>query len=120
MVISILDSWKRKRRNNMAIKILDSWNEPDANFATVKTSEGTFTIYRRQIHYSIVPDLEQFTVMPCRLNQKIVDIYWPVGKNPMDISKYLERFRNDLSKIKDLTGVDPFELMEIVKEKEEK
>ena len=104
----------------MAIEILDSWKEFDANFALVKTSGGIFTIYRRQIHYTIESDLEQFTVQSTRLSQKIVDIYWPVGKNPMDISKSSERFRDDLSKIKDLTGVDPFELMEIVKEKEEK
>ena len=104
----------------MAIEILDSWKEFDADFAIVKTSKGIFTIYRRQIHYSIESDLEQFTVQPTRLSQKIVDIYWPVGKNPMDISKFSERFRDDLSRIKDLSGVDPFELMEIVKEKEEK
>ena len=104
----------------MAIEILDSWKEFDANFALVKTSGGIFTIYRRQIHYTIESDLEQFTVQSTRLSQKIVDIYWPVGKNPMDISKSSERFRDDLSKIKDLTGVDSFELMEIVKEKEEK
>ena len=103
----------------MAIEILDSWKEFDSNFALVKTSGGIFTIYRRQIHYSIESDLEQFTVQSVRLSQKIVDIYWPVGKNPLDISKSSEIFRDDLSKIKDLTGVDPFELMEIVKEKEE-
>ena len=39
-------------------------------------------------------------------------------KNPMDISKSSERFRDSLSKTKDLTGVDPFELMEIVEDKE--
>lgn len=101
----------------MAIEILDSWNEFDANFAIVKTSGGIFTIYRRQIHYSIEDDLEQFTVQPVRLSQKIVDIYWPVGKNPMDISKSSERFRNDLSKIKDLTGTDPFVLIELMENK---
>ena len=104
----------------MDIEILDSWKEFDANFAIVKTSGGIFTIYRRQIHYSIESDLEQFTVQPTRLSQKIVDIYWPVGKNPMDISKYSERFRDDLSKIKDLTGADPFELIELMEKKEEK
>ena len=104
----------------MAIEILDSWKEFDTNFAIVKTSGGIFTIYRRQIHYTIETDLEQFTVQPTRLSQKIVDIYWPVGKNPMDISKSSERFRYDLSKIKDLTGADPFELMELFAKKEEK
>ena len=103
----------------MAIEILDSWKEFDANFAIAKTSGGIFTIYRRQIHYSIESDLEQFTVQPVSLSQKIVDIYWPVGKNPMDISKYSERFRDDLSKIKDLTGEDPFELIELLEKKEE-
>ena len=103
----------------MAIEILDSWKEFGANFAIVKTSGGIFTIYRRQIYYGIVSDLEQFTVQPVRLSRKIVDMYWPVGKNPIDISKSSERFRYDLSRIKDLTGVDPFELMGIVKEKEE-
>ena len=103
----------------MVISILDSWNEFDTNFAIVKTSGGIFTIYRRQIHYSIESDLEQFTVQPTRLSQKIVDIYWPVGKNPMDISKSSERFRKDLSRIEDQTGTDPFILMELLEKKEE-
>lgn len=103
----------------MAIEILDSWKEFDTNFALVKTSGGIFTIYRRQIYYGIESDLEQFTVQPTRLSQKIVDIMWPVGKNPMDISKSSERFRDDLSRIKDLTGADPFELMELLEKKEE-
>lgn len=103
----------------MPIEILDSWNEFDTNFALVKTSGGIFVIYRRHVHYSIEGDLEQFTVQPCRVSQKIVCICWPIGKNPMDISKSSERFRDDLSKIKDTTGVDPFELMELVKKEEE-
>lgn len=100
----------------MDIEILDSWKEFNANCAVIKTSGGIFTIYRKQIHYRIESDFERFSVIPCRLSKNIVDIHWPVGKNPMDISKSL---RDDLSKIKDLTGVDPFELMDIVKEKEE-
>lgn len=100
----------------MDIEILDSGKEFNANFAIVKTSGGIFTIYRKQIHYRIESDFERFSVIPCRLSKNIVDIYWPVGKNPMDISKSL---RDDLSKIKDLTGADPFELMEIVKKEEE-
>ena len=100
----------------MDIEILDSGKEFNANFAIVKTSGGIFTIYRKQIHYRIESDFERFSVIPCRLSKNIVDIYWPVGKNPMNISKSL---RDDLSKIKDLTGVDPFELMEIVKKEEE-
>ena len=100
----------------MDIEILDSGKEFNANFAIVKTSGGIFTIYRKQIHYRIESDFERFSVIPCRLSKNIVDIHWPVGKNPMDISKSL---RDDLSKIKDLTGADPFELMEIVKKEEE-
>ena len=103
----------------MAIEILDSWKEPDTNFAVIKTSEGIFVISRGRTSYAIEREDERFIVIPCRLSRKIVDIYWPVGKNPMDISKSSKRFRYDLSRIKDLTGVDPFELMEIVKEKEE-
>lgn len=103
----------------MAIEILDSWKEFDTNFAIVKTSGGIFTISRGQTSYAVEQAIEQFTVMPCRVSQKIVNMYWPVGKNPMDISKSSERFRNDLSKIKDLTGVDPFELMELLEKKEE-
>ena len=103
----------------MVISILDSWKEFDTNFAVIKTSEGIFIISRGQTSYAIEGEDERFVVIPCRLSRKIVDIYWPVGKNPMDISKSSERFRDSLSKIKDLTGVDPFELMEIVKEKEE-
>lgn len=102
----------------MAIEILDSWKEFDTNFAIVKTSGGIFIISRGRTSYAIEGDDERFVVIPCRLSRKIVDIYWPVGKNPMDISKSSERFRDSLSKIKDLTGVDPFELMEIVKDKE--
>ena len=102
----------------MAIEILDSWKEFDTNFAVVKTSEGIFIISRGRTSYAIEGEDERFIVIPCRLSRKIVDIYWPVGKNPMDISKSSERFRDSLSRIKDLTGVDPFELMEIVEDKE--
>ena len=103
----------------MAIEILDSWKEFDTNFAIVKTSGGIFTISRGQTSYAVEQAVERFSVIPCRVSQKIVDMYWPVGKNPIDISKSSERFRYDLSRIKDLSGVDPFELMGIVKEKEE-
>ena len=103
----------------MDIEILDSWKEFNANCAVIKTSGGIFTIYRKQIHYRIESDFERFSVIPCRLSKNIVDIHWPVGKNPMDISKSSERFRDNISKIKDMTGVDPFELMEIVKKEEE-
>ena len=102
----------------MAIEILDSWKEFDANFALVKTSGGIFTISRGQTSYAVERTAERFSVIPCRVSQKIVDIYWPVGKNPMDMSKSSRGFIGDLSKIKDLTGVNPFELMEIVKEKD--
>ena len=51
--------------------------------------------------------------------KKPVYIMWSVGTNPADVSKSSERFRDNISKIKDMTGVDPFELMDIVKEKEE-
>ena len=98
----------------MVISILDSWKEFDTNFAIVKTSGGIFTISRGQTSYAV----EQFTVMPCRVSQKSVYMYWPVGKNPADVSKSSKRFRYDLSRIKDLTGVDPFELMDIVKGEE--
>ena len=103
----------------MAIEILDSWKEFGTNFATVKTSGGIFTISRGQTSYAVEQAVERFTVMPCRASQKIVNMYWPVGKNPMDISKSSERFRNDLSKIKDQTGTDPFVLMELLEKKEE-
>ena len=104
----------------MAIEILDSWKEFDTNFAIVKTSGGIFTISRGQISYAVEQAVEQFTVMPCRIYKKPVCIMWSAGKNPMDISKSSERFRDDLSKIKDLTGVDPFVLMELLEKKEEK
>ena len=102
----------------MAIEILDSWKDFGTNFAVVKTSEGIFIISRGRTSYAIEGEDERFIVIPCRLSQKIVDMYWSVGENPEDVSKSSERFRNDLSRIKDLTGVDPFELMEIVKDKE--
>ena len=103
----------------MAIDILDSWKEPNTNFAVVKTSEGIFIISRGRTSYAIEGEDERFIVIPCRLSRKIVDIYWPVGKNPIDISKSSERFRDDLSKIKDQTGTDPFILMELLEKKEE-
>ena len=102
----------------MAIEILDSWKEFGTNFVVVKTPGGVFTMYRRQMHYIVESDLEQFTVIPAHLSQKSVYMYWPVGENPMDLSKTSKEVRDDLSKIEDLTGADPFELMEIVKDKE--
>ena len=103
----------------MAIEILDSWKEFDTNFAIVKTSGGIFTISRGQTSYAVERAVEQFSVMPCRVSQKNVNMYWYVGENRMDISKSSERFRNDLSKIKDLTGSDPFVLIELLEKKEE-
>ena len=102
----------------MVISILDSWNEFDTNFAIVKTSEGIFTISRGKTSYAIEHSVEHFTVVPCRVSQKRVYMYWPVGENPMDLSKTSKEFGDDLSRIKDLTGTDPFVLMEIVKDKE--
>ena len=103
----------------MVISILDSWKEFDTNFAIVKTSGGIFTISRGQTSYAVERAVEQFSVVPCRVSQKIVNMYWPVGENPMDISKSSERFRKDLSRIEDQTGVDPFVLMELLEKKEE-
>ena len=102
----------------MVISILDSWKEFDTNYAIVKTSGGIFTISRGQTSYAVERAVEQFTVMPCRVSQKSVYMYWPVGINPMDMSKSSRGFRDDLSKIKDQTGTDPFILMEIVEDKE--
>ena len=102
----------------MAIDILDSWKEPNTNFAVVKTSEGIFVISRGQTSYAIEGEVERFVVRPCRIYKKPVCIMWSARNNPEDASKSSERFRDSLSKIKDLTGVDPFELMEIVKDKE--
>ena len=103
----------------MAIEILDSWNEFDTNFAIVKTYEGIFIISRGRTSYAIEHAVEHFTVVPCRVSQKRVYMYWPVGENPMDIPKTSKEFGDDLSRIKDLTGTDPFVLMEIVKDKEQ-
>lgn len=104
----------------MVISILDSWKEFDTNFAIVKTSEGIFIISRGRTSYAIEGEDERFTLSPCRIYKRQISITWSVKTNPADVSKSSERFRYDLSRIKDLTGVDPFELMEIVKEKEEK
>lgn len=103
----------------MAIEILDSWKEFDTNFATVKTSVGIFTISMGRISYAIDGEVERFIVMPCRISQNSTCIFWRAENNPNDLSKSSEKFRDELSKIKDLTGVDPFELMEIVKKEEE-
>ena len=102
----------------MVISILDSWKEFDTNFAVIKTSEGIFIISRGQTSYAIEDAVEHFTVVPCRVSQKRVYMYWPVGENPMDLSKTSKEFGDDLLRIKDLTGTDPFVLMEIVKDKE--
>ena len=102
----------------MAIEILDSWKEFGTNFATVKTSKGIFIISRGRTSYAIEGEAERFILRSCRFYKKPVYIMWSAGENPEDVSKSSERFMNDLSKIKDLTGVDPFELMEIVKDKE--
>ena len=103
----------------MVVEILDSWKEFGTNFVVVKTPGGVFTMYRRQMHYIVESDLEQFTVIPTHLSQKSVYMYWPVGENPMDLSKTSKEFRDNLSKIKDQTGTDPFELMELFANKEE-
>ena len=102
----------------MAIEVLDSWKAFDTNLATVKTSKGIFTISRGRTSYTDEGTVEHFDVTPFRAYQKYIRIFWYAGENPMDLSKTSKEFGDDLSKIKDLTGVDPFELMEIVKDKE--
>lgn len=102
----------------MAIEVLDSWKAFDTNLATVKTSKGIFTISSGRISYTDEGTVEHFDATPFRAYQKYIRIFWYVGENPMDLSKTSKEFGNYLSKIKDLTGVDPFELMEIVKDKE--
>lgn len=102
----------------MAIEILDSWKEFGTNFATVKTSGGIFIISRGRTSFAIEGEAERFILRPCRMYKKPVYAMWSAGKNPEDASKSSERLRDNLSKIKDLTGVDPFELMEIVEDKE--
>ena len=102
----------------MAIEILDSWKAFGTNLATIKTSRGIFTISRGKTSYTDEGTVEHFDIKPFHTYQKYIRIFWYVGENPMDLSKTSERFRDDLSRIKDLTGVDPFELMEIVKDKE--
>lgn len=102
----------------MAIEILDSWKEFGTNFATVKTSKGIFIISRGKTSYAIEGEAERFILRSCRFYKKPVYIMWSARNNPEDASKSSERFRDNISKIKDMTGVDPFELMEIVKDKE--
>ena len=102
----------------MAIEILDSWKAFDTNLAKVKTSEGIFIISMGQINYTVEGTVEHFDVKPSLAYQKYIRIFWYAGENPVDLSKSSKEFRDDLSRIKDLTGVDPFELMEIVKDKE--
>ena len=103
----------------MAIEILDSWKEPDTNFAVIKTSEGIFVISRGRTSYAIEGEAERFILSPCRMYKRQICITWSARNNPADVSKSSERFRYDLSRIKDLTGVDPFELMELLEKKEE-
>ena len=103
----------------MAIEILDSWKAFDTNLANIKTSKGIFTISRGQINYTVEGTVEHFDVKPFRAYQKYIRIFWYAGENPMHLSKSSKESRDDLSRIKDLTGVDPFELMELLENKEE-
>lgn len=103
----------------MSIEILDSWKEFDTNFAIVKTSGGIFIISRGRSNYAVEGEIEHFLVQPCRISQKHIGVYWRVGENPTNVSKSSESFKADLSRIENLTGANPFELMELVKEKEE-
>ena len=103
----------------MAIEVLDSWKAFDTNLATVKTSNGIFTISRGRTSYTDEGTVEHFDVTPFRAYQKYIRIFWYAGENPMDLSKTSKEFGDGLSKIKDLTGVDPFELIELLEKKEE-
>ena len=103
----------------MAIEILDSWKEFGTNLANIKTSKGIFTISRGRTSYTDEGTVEHFDITPFRAYQKYIRIFWYVGENPMDLSKASKEFRDDLSRIKDLTGVDPFELMELLENKVE-
>ena len=103
----------------MVISILDSWKAFGTNLATIKTSEGVFVISRGRTSYTVEGTVEHFDVRPSlAYPKKYIRIFWYAGENPMDLSKTSKEFRDDLSRIKDLTGADPFVLMEIVKDKE--
>ena len=102
----------------MAIEILDSWKAFDTNLATIKTSKGTFVISRGKISYTVEGTVEHFDVKPSLSYQNYIRIFWYAGENPMDLSNTSKEFGDDLSRIEDLTGTDPFVLMEIVKDKE--
>ena len=103
----------------MAIEILDSWKAFDTNLATIKTSRGIFTISRGRISYTDEGTVEHFDVKPFHTYQKYIRIFWYAGENPMDLSKTSKEFRDNLLRIKDFTGVDPFELIELLEKKEE-
>ena len=103
----------------MVISILDSWKAFDTNLATIKTSEGIFVISRGRTSYTVEGTVEHFDVKPSLAYQNYIRIFWYDGENPMDLSKTSKEFGDDLSRIKDLTGTDPFVLMEIVKDKEQ-
>lgn len=102
----------------MAIEILDSWKAFDTNLATIRTSEGIFTISRGRTSYTVEGTVEHFDVKPSLSYQNYIRIFWYAGENPMDLSKTSKEFRDDISRIKDLTGVDPFELMELLEKKD--
>ena len=71
-----------------------------------------------QISYTVEDTVEYFDVRPRLEYRKYIRKFWYAEENPMDLSKTSKEFRDDLSRIKHMTGVDPFELMEIVKDKE--
>lgn len=102
----------------MDIRVLDSWKEFDTTFVLVRTAKGTFILSKGRISYAIEGIHERFEVQPCRVSQKCAGIYWKADENLENAAKSFDYIDKDLSRIRTLTGVDPFELIKLVEEKE--
>ena len=102
----------------MDIRVLDSWKEFDTTFVLVRTSKGAFVLSKGRISYAIEGTYEHFEVQPCRVSQKYAGIYWRADNDLKSEAESFENISKDLSRIGTLTGVDPFELVRIVEEKE--
>lgn len=102
----------------MDIRVLDSWKEFDTTFVLVRTAKGAFILSKGRISYAIEGTYEHFEVQPCRVSQKCAGIHWKADENLENAAKSFDYIDKDLSRIRTLTGVDPFELVRIVEEKE--
>ncbi len=102
----------------MDIRVLDSWKEFDTSFVLIKTLNGIFIVSMGVLSYPIEGRFKHFEVQPCRISQKYVGVYWKADEDIRNAAKSFDYIGRDISRIRTLTGVDPFELIKLVEEKE--